>query len=135
MSATTGPARTPERQRLALAIDRHRDAVAQRERVADALTRLDDRLFEVLQPAVRGAREALEEAIKRRPDALVAEALGEPANTALPTVADAEAALEAADQKLAEARATRDLLRDEMRDREVAADRANSDLDRAVSEV
>jgi hypothetical protein len=133
---TEVPPRSPERQRLFDAIQRRDDAVFQHERVNDALGKLDDELFDRLEPAVRRAQEALEEAVAAAPERLVAEALGEPAGAdAGPSVTEAESALKIADQALVDARSARSILRDELRGREYQVDQAKRVVDQAVSAV
>jgi len=56
---TRASLRSPERERLAAAIERHAAAVQQAERVVEADRRLTDQFFDVLMPAVTAAEEAL----------------------------------------------------------------------------
>jgi len=128
------PPRTAERARLAAAIERKSDAEFQLARVGDALEKIDETIFERLEPAVRRAREDLDGAIAAAPRALVAKALGETPEAG-PTVAEAEAALAAASKELADARQARSLLRDEQRHREYAVDQAGKRVDEAAKGV
>jgi hypothetical protein len=65
------PPRSPERERLATAISTLAQCTYEADRVEEARQRLDDRLFDVLNPAVTAAREALVEAEESAPEALV----------------------------------------------------------------
>jgi hypothetical protein len=128
------PPRSAERQRLADAIERHANAVAQRERVTEAQQRLDGEYFDRLQPTVAEAHEALAEARHGAPHALVEALLAdEPAGSS--AVAEAEAEFRQAEAKVAEARQARSMLRDELRGREHAADQAKRAVDAAVRAV
>jgi hypothetical protein len=132
---TVPPPRSAERLHLADAIERKADADFQRSRVGDARTQLDSDIFECLEPAVRRAREALDAAHAATPKLLIAKALKEPTDPDQPTVADAEQALKLADQALIDARAARSILRDELRVREQAAERAGRDVETAAKAV
>ena len=128
--------RSPERQRLADAIERRDDAVFQHGRVSDALEKLDEQIFDQLGPACRRAREALDEAMAAAPALLVAATLGDPADPdAGPSVAEAEATLKAADQAASDARKARSILREELRHREQQVDQANRAVEQAVKAV
>jgi hypothetical protein len=136
MASTMKPAppRSPERQALSRAIEHHADAIFQHERVTDALSKIDEHVFD-LQPAVRRAREVVDQALRLAPELLVARTLGEPPDPDQPTVADAEAALKEADRALIDARSARTMLRDELRDREYQVEQAKRALDAAVKAV
>jgi cellobiose-specific phosphotransferase system component IIA len=133
--AVPPPPRSPGRQRLHDAIQRYVAAVAQHERINQALGKLDGDIYGVLERNVRRAREALDEAHAVAPEMLVASALGEPADPAAPTVAKAEAALKDADRALLDARQARSTLRDELRDRENTVDQAKRAVDAAARSV
>jgi hypothetical protein len=84
---------SPERAALAAAIARCNAADAYRERVENKVAEHDHRLLD-LYALIEGAEDAVAEAKAAEPQRLVAEALdGEPDPDALPSVAEAEAAL------------------------------------------
>lgn len=125
-----GPARSLERTRLAAAIEAHAAAVAQAERVTAAQQRAEDAYFE-LYPAVAAAREALARAREYEPLRLVDVALGDAED--IPGAAEAEAALEEAEQRLAEARSVRSAIRDEAGRADQAVEQTKFEIDRAVA--
>jgi hypothetical protein len=131
MSKPAAPPRSPERQRLADAIERHTAALQNHDRVTEAERKLTDEYFDVLLPAVTEAEERLAEARERAPEALVAAALGEPAPEG-PSVAEAEAALAEAGRRAAECRAARALLAAETQRAEAAVNGARFGLDTAL---
>jgi hypothetical protein len=114
------PPRSPERQRLAEAIDRLAAATTRAERVAEAGRRASRELFDEALPAESAAAEALAEARQRRPQAIVDRLLGAVPSGA-PTLTEAEAALRRAEERVAETREARSLL-------EVEASRASDAL-------
>jgi hypothetical protein len=117
---------------LGAAIQRHAEASAWRDHVAEAQRRLDDDYFDRRQPAVAAAEKALVEAQERAPEALVALALGEAVPDA-PSVAEAEAALAEAERKLVECRAARTLLDEEAPRAQVSVDQGRFAVDVAVA--
>ncbi|HXP04283.1 MAG TPA: hypothetical protein VN808_09190 [Stellaceae bacterium] len=136
MSATSkasSPARSPERQALADAQERHADAVTQQERVAEAQQRTSDALYGKLLPAIERSREALAAAKTHEPRRLVDAALGKPGTRS--TVADAERELADAERRADESRRTRTLLAEEARRASDAVEAARHVLDNAVATV
>lgn len=126
------PARSIERQRLAAAIERHRNAVVQQQRVTEALSRLDAKYWDVLEPAVAAANEALMEAKARAPDALVSAALGEQQPDDSPSVEQAEAAFADIKRKVVEVKQARKILGEEAARAQSSVAFAQRDLDAAV---
>jgi predicted transcriptional regulator len=102
-----------------------------------AHTRLNEQIFTELQPQVRRLMDELASAKDAAPALLVSQALGEP-STPGPTVAEAEAALAEAERTLANARAARSQLGQEVERRAVLVSHAERGLDdahRAVVET
>lgn len=105
------PPRSPERQKLAAAIERHAAAERQIAALRDARERAFDR-FRELNAAAEKAREALEQAIADEGRHLAAELMGE-ADDAPLTVRDATLALDSATAALDRLRRTREALEEQ----------------------
>jgi hypothetical protein len=129
------PARSPERQRLADAIERHAEATTQAERVAQVQRRMHDEFFSRRLPDQQAAEEALAEAREREPRRLVDAVLGVTADPTLATVAEAEAALAVAQQAVGDARRASPLLDEEARRAEFDVSEAARRLGQAFDEV
>jgi hypothetical protein len=126
-----GPGRSPERQKLAEAIERLNALDTQLQRLAEARDRLD---WHDKRRAHEAAQRALEEARRRAPELLVARAMGEEFDPAL-TVAHAQGLVEDAAHDLAEAAAAAELLRDEIQAVEQRRSLAQHARDDAVTAV
>jgi cellobiose-specific phosphotransferase system component IIA len=129
----TPPPRSPERQRLAEAIQAHSDAIDRAARVNDAQQRVDDQLFNQLQPAVRAAQKAIDEAHAIAPEMLIDSVLRNESVVGGMTVAQSQAALAEAEQKVAEARLARALLAKESERAQIAIGTALRELSSAVN--
>jgi hypothetical protein len=127
------PARSPERARLANAIADYRDLTEAHARVSLALDRLRNELFEKYRPALGAARERLEDAQADEAYRLTAELLDELAESN--PIAEATAALDAAQHKVDQYHESRQLLETELARRVSALNLAQHDLDRAVAAV
>jgi hypothetical protein len=128
----TAPERTPERQKLAAAIEYLSALDTQLKRLAEARSRLDLRGRESAHAA---ARQALDEARKRAPEALVAKMMGEAYDPAQTVDDHAQGLLEDAQRELDEATAADELLADEIKDVEGRRSVAQIGRDRALTEV
>jgi hypothetical protein len=125
------PQRSPERQKLAEAIEKLSAFDRQLERLAEARSRLD---WGGKNRAVDAARAALVVAKERAPAVLIAKMMNEYYDSAQ-TVEHAQGLLEDAERDLAEATAAGELLRDEIQVVEQRRERARherTDAARAV---
>jgi hypothetical protein len=129
------PARTAERQRLADAVGRHRNAVEALDRVTAALGRLEREYYDETVPAAVAAKAALEEARQAAPAALVSRYLGDGDPGDAPSVTEAERRLAEAEREIAEARTARGMLADEAQRAQAAVDLARMALDGAIKAV
>jgi hypothetical protein len=127
------PPRSPERQKLADAISLLADAVASAEKIEEARQKLDNRRYDVLEPAVRAAKRELEEAIADAPAQLVAAVLEGGIAEDVSAVAKIE--LRQAETAVEQARSARAVLFEEAQRAEGAITAAQRGLDRAVSAV
>jgi hypothetical protein len=126
----------PEREALASAIERHRDAAAEHERTEAAFHQLEDRFFVVLQPALRAALDQLHETKRLHPQRLVASALGEPPpDDGGLSVYAAEKALSEAERAVDDAREARKLIAQEAEAKRATEAIARQAVDRCVTEV
>ena len=132
-AASVPPPRSVERQHLADCIGRLAEAVAQADRVETARQRINDRLFDQLEPAVRSAKRALEEAADASPELLVDAVLS--GGIAEDASATARIALRQAEAAVEQARQARAMLGEEADRAQNAVTAARQDLDRAVSAV
>jgi hypothetical protein len=132
--------RSPERTRLAVAVEAHAAARHQLERVRQARRREADRFFTELEPAVAKAKRALVEARAVNPRALVelvltGEALPDDGVRAELQLEAAQRELDAAERKLTASSEVRKLLRDEENRVEQILAIAAPSLDEAVNAV
>ncbi len=132
---TNASIRTPVRQRLADAIEAYGAAIDRRDRCQQADQRLSNSIFDELQPAVRKARKALEEAKAREPARLVNSVLGGNGDLPRTSTTEAQITLDRVEQALADARKARELISQEAHSAEHAADQAERELGAAVKAV
>jgi hypothetical protein len=129
------PARTPDRQRLADAIDAHRGATEAHSRGVQAIEALRDELYEKLRPELGACKERLEDARAGEPFRLTQRLLdSEPDESGgADPVADAERALDKAQQAVDRAHEGRQLLEIELGERDRQLNMARHNLDTAVA--
>lgn len=121
MRLVTGAERTPERERLAAAVDRHQTAIELLARIRSAHAHAEESLFAALT-ALAAAEAALAEAQANEADHLVAKALGE-------TDAASPVALAAADVE--RAKADRDVIRNTIAALEARQTATASEIEKA----
>src|SRR5664279_2077462 len=127
------PPRSPEREQLAAAQERHGAATKQLVRIQAAHERAADTVYEA-KDSVAKAIAALDEAKAGEGSYLAAAALGE-ADAALSPVKTAAAAVEQANDQLGTARHMRDALEAEIKSAERELMWAKSKLDDAVNDA
>lgn len=129
----TPPPRSPERQRLFDARLALSAAEGLANRIEAARQKLDDRLYDQLQPAVRVAQEQLDEARQAAPSLLADAALNDKSGTV--DVARAEARLAKAKAAVDEAHQAKRVLREEAERAEIQIGMARQKLDAAVTDA
>jgi hypothetical protein len=127
------PPRSPERQKLATAISTLAQCTYEADRVEEARQKLDERFFDVLQPAVTAAREALVQAEDSAPNALVDAVLE--GGISENATAVAKINLRQAEVAVEQSRAARRVLENRAADAQVDIGNARLALDRAVQNV
>jgi hypothetical protein len=127
------PPRSPERQKLAIAISTLAQCTYEADRVEEARQKLDDRLFDVLHPAVTAAREALVEAEDSAPNALVDAVLE--GGISEDATAVAKINLRQAEVAVEQSRAARRVLENRAQDAQIDIGNARQALDKAVENV
>jgi hypothetical protein len=127
------PPRSPERERLATAISTLAQATYEVDRVEEARQKLDNRLFDVLNPAVTAAREALVEAEDSAPNALVDAVLAGGISEDATAVARIE--LRQAETAVQQVREARRVLENRAAQAQIDIGNARQALDRAVAAV
>jgi hypothetical protein len=127
------PPRSPERERLAVAISTLAQCTYEADRVEEARQKLDERFFDVLQPAVTAAREALTEAEELAPNALVDAVLE--GGISEDATAVAKINLRQAEVAVEQTRSARRVLENRAQDAQIDIGNARRNLDAAVAAV